>query len=407
MATLEELRIQLDEIDNQIVKLYEDRMEICKQVGEYKVHTGKKVLDKQREKNKLADVASKVTNDFNKKGIQELYEQLMSMSRKLQYRQLVSAGATGRLPFIELKELEKTTARVVYQGVEGAYGQAALKNYFGENNNYVNVHTFRDAMEALEDGVADYAVLPIENSTAGAVNEVYDLLVEFENYIIAETIIPITHTLSGLAGTELKDIKKRFNTHIVRGIKCYNNELYLFLSTLDVFKINILEGTEFIRVASGVGSACFYKEQLIYTTYNRENIYSINLKTLDKKKIETGKNFVYYSVLEVDDCLYYVASKKGEEPAIYCYSQKKKIYQLDQNIFKLEYVNNDSNRIFFECSRKGDKYSQTFVIVYDLKFSKKHTIAMPSDFNTVEFSIGDIIFYDSLESDILGWCKII
>lgn len=211
MATLDELRVQLDQIDNQIVKLYEERMAVCEQVGEYKVHAGKKVLDKQREKNKLADVASKVTNDFNKKGIQELYEQLMSMSRKLQYRQLVAAGATGRLPFIELKELEKESARVVYQGVEGAYGQAALKHYFGNNKNYVNVRTFRDAMEALEDGVADYAVLPIENSTAGAVNEVYDLLVEFENYIIAETIIPITHTLSGLAGTELKDIQRVYS----------------------------------------------------------------------------------------------------------------------------------------------------------------------------------------------------
>lgn len=211
MATLDELRVQLDQIDDQIVKLYEERMAVCEQVGEYKVHAGKKVLDKQREKNKLADVASKVTNDFNKKGIQELYEQLMSMSRKLQYRQLVAAGATGRLPFIELKELEKESARVVYQGVEGAYGQAALKHYFGNNKNYVNVRTFRDAMEALEDGVADYAVLPIENSTAGAVNEVYDLLVEFENYIIAETIIPITHTLSGLAGTELKDIQRVYS----------------------------------------------------------------------------------------------------------------------------------------------------------------------------------------------------
>ena len=211
MATLDELRVQLDQLDDQIVKLYEERMAVCEQVGEYKVHAGKKVLDKQREKNKLADVASKVTNDFNKKGIQELYEQLMSMSRKLQYRQLVAAGATGRLPFIELKELEKESARVVYQGVEGAYGQAALKHYFGNNKNYVNVRTFRDAMEALEDGVADYAVLPIENSTAGAVNEVYDLLVEFENYIIAETIIPITHTLSGLAGTELKDIQRVYS----------------------------------------------------------------------------------------------------------------------------------------------------------------------------------------------------
>lgn len=84
MATLEELRLQLDEIDDQLVKLYENRMQVCKEVGELKVNTGRKVFDKQREKEKLADVSGKVTGDFNKKGIQELFEQLMSMSRKLQ-----------------------------------------------------------------------------------------------------------------------------------------------------------------------------------------------------------------------------------------------------------------------------------------------------------------------------------
>ncbi len=211
MATLEELRVQLDKIDNEIVRLYEERMRVCGEVGEYKVKSGKKVLDRQREKNKLADVASKVSGDFNKKGIQELYTQLMSMSRKLQYQQLVEAGALGRLPFIEIESLEKEKARVVFQGVEGAYSQAAMQHYFGENCNGFHVRTFRDAMEAIEEGAADYAVLPIENSSAGAVNEMYDLLVEFENYIVAETIIPITHTLAGVPGTKLEDIQRVYS----------------------------------------------------------------------------------------------------------------------------------------------------------------------------------------------------
>ena len=88
MATLEELRNQLDEIDNRMAELYQMRMDVCQQVGEYKVKAGRKVFDRQREREKLADVASKVTGDFNKKGIQEVYQQLMSMSRKLQYQQL-------------------------------------------------------------------------------------------------------------------------------------------------------------------------------------------------------------------------------------------------------------------------------------------------------------------------------
>ena len=211
MASLEELRERLDEIDGQLVDLYEKRMKVCEEVGEYKVKAGRKVFDRQREKEKLADVASRVTGDFNKKGIQELYQQLMSMSRKLQYQQLVEAGALGRLPFIRIDNLDKKNARVVFQGTEGAYGQAAMQQFFGEDVNSFHVLTFRDAMEAIEEGAADYAVLPIENSTAGPVIEMYDLLDEFENYIVAETILPIVHTLSGLPGTKLSDIQRVYS----------------------------------------------------------------------------------------------------------------------------------------------------------------------------------------------------
>ena len=127
MTSLGELREALDKIDNEISELYEKRMEVCRKVGEYKVKSGKKVFDRQREKEKLADVMSKVEGDFNKKGIQELYQ------------------------------------------------------------------------------------LPIEKSTAGTVNEMYDLLDEFENYIVAETILPVVHTLSGLPGAKLSDIKKVYS----------------------------------------------------------------------------------------------------------------------------------------------------------------------------------------------------
>ena len=211
MDKLGELRHELDEIDDQIAALYQRRMEISREVGQFKVETGRKVFDRQREKDKLTDVASKVSGEFNKKGIQELYQQLMSMSRKLQYQQLVQAGALGRLPFIRIDDLDKQNARVVFQGTEGAYSQAAMQQFFGEDVNSFHVRTFREAMEAIEEGSADYAVLPIENSTAGPVIEMYDLLDEFENYIVAETILPIVHTLSGLPGAKLSDINRVYS----------------------------------------------------------------------------------------------------------------------------------------------------------------------------------------------------
>lgn len=211
MQTLEELRKQLDVIDDQITALYEERMEVCGHVAEYKIKNGRKVFDKKRENEKLNAVAEKVSTDFNKKGIRELFEQLMSMSRKLQYQKLVEEGALGRLPFIGLDRLDTEGARIVFQGVEGAYSQAAMEKYFGKEVKSFHVASFRDAMEAIEEGAADYAVLPIENSSAGAVDQVYDLLVEFENYIVGETVLPIEHMLAGLPGTALSKIERVYS----------------------------------------------------------------------------------------------------------------------------------------------------------------------------------------------------
>lgn len=200
------LRGQLDEIDAKIVDLYEDRMDVCRQVAEYKIETGKKVLDKAREAEKIRKVKSLTHNEFNSHGVEELFEQIMSMSRKLQYQLLTERGSIGKLPFIDVDEIDHK-ARVVFQGAEGAYSQMAMMQYFGEEVNSFHVDTFRDAMIALEEGSADFAVLPIENSTAGIVSEIYDLLVEYENYIIGEQIIRIEHCLMGVPGSTQEDIK--------------------------------------------------------------------------------------------------------------------------------------------------------------------------------------------------------
>ncbi len=202
-----ELRGKLDGIDEQIVKLYEERMEICSQVADYKIKTGKKVLDREREEEKLRKVCALTHNELNAHGVQELFEQIMSSSRKLQYSKLAKQGTGGKLPFIGVDKLDTESARVVFQGAEGAYSQMAMLQYFGSGVNSFHVDTFRDAMGAIEEGSADYAVLPIENSTAGIVNEIYDLLVEYENYIVGEQIIKIEHCLMGLPGTDMTQIK--------------------------------------------------------------------------------------------------------------------------------------------------------------------------------------------------------
>ena len=202
-----ELRNELDGIDKQIVELYEKRMNVCGQVAEYKIETGKRVFDKEREKQKLEAVRALTHNDFNAYGVTELFEQIMAMSRKLQYRLLAEHDSVGKLSFSKVDHFDTSKCRVVFQGAEGAYSQAAMIQYFGEGVNCFHVDTYRDAMLAIDEGSADFAVLPIENSSAGIVSEIYDLLVEFENYIVGEQIIPINHCLLGCAGTKISDIK--------------------------------------------------------------------------------------------------------------------------------------------------------------------------------------------------------
>ena len=203
---LGQLRERIDDIDKQIVSLYEERMDVSRQVAEYKIENGKKVFDKSREEAKLAGVRAMAHNDFNRHGIVELYEQIMAMSRKLQYQMLSENGQTGRPPFLPVDALDTGKVRVVFQGAEGAYSQAAMVRFFGEKIDSIHVDTFRDAMSAIDEGRADFAVLPIENSTAGVVSEIYDLLVEFEHYIVGEQIIRIELCLLGLPGTKLSQI---------------------------------------------------------------------------------------------------------------------------------------------------------------------------------------------------------
>ena len=202
-----QLRDQLDDIDEQIVHLYEKRMDICREVAEYNIENGKQVLDKEREKSKLQTLKAMASNDFYRHGVEELFEQIMSMSRKLQYQLLSKRGVIGRLPFMEVDSLKQASARVVFQGVEGANSEAAMRAYFGDQVNSFHVESFRDAMEAIEEGMADFAVLPIENSSAGIVSSIYDLLVEFENYIVGEQVMKIENCLMSVKGAKLSDIR--------------------------------------------------------------------------------------------------------------------------------------------------------------------------------------------------------
>ncbi len=206
MLDLLELRKEIDQIDSQVVELYEKRAKIVEDVARYKIETGKPVFDPEREKAMLKKLGEKTHSEFNCRGIQELYQQIISISRRRQYQLLSEHGAAVPLGFTQVEALKKDGVTVVFQGVEGAYSYAAMNAFFGQNIDSFHVDTWKDAMEAIRAGRADYAVLPIENSTAGIVQDNYDLLTKYDHYIVGEQIIPCQHALVGLPGASLSHI---------------------------------------------------------------------------------------------------------------------------------------------------------------------------------------------------------
>jgi chorismate mutase/prephenate dehydratase len=131
---------------------------------------------------------------------------MMTLSRRYQYQTIAGRVGGPDLGFHKVEKLETAGKRVVFQGLEGAYGHAAALQFFGKDADIHHVRRFEDMMVEIQEGKADFAVLPIENSTAGIVAGVYDLLQEYNNYIIAETYIKVEHALLGLPGTDLDKV---------------------------------------------------------------------------------------------------------------------------------------------------------------------------------------------------------
>ena len=211
MDELRKLRDEIDVTDQEIVRLFEKRMRLVEDVAQYKIRTGKKVLDPGREAEKLQTLGARASSDFNRTGVQEVFRQMMAISRKRQYQLLLEKGLQSIPSYTQCESFDYTGAKVVFQGVEGAYSFAAMKAFFDPSIKSTHVATWRESFEMVVDGRADYAVLPIENSTAGSVSDIYDLMINYPVSIIGEQIIPIDHVLMGLPGTVLSGIRKVYS----------------------------------------------------------------------------------------------------------------------------------------------------------------------------------------------------
>ncbi|MBB2183626.1 prephenate dehydratase [Lachnospiraceae bacterium MD1] len=209
MIDIQESREKIDIVDRQMVELFEQRMKLAMDIAEYKRSIGKPIYDAAREEQKLATLTALTEDEFNKKAIGDLFKQIMSMSRRLQYTLLDNIESLG---FTEVEQLPvRKDTTVAFFGENGSYTEQAMLEYFGDEVQGIPMKTFSEVMKAINEEKADYGVLPIENSSTGTLADVFDLLSEYDNYIIGEHLVKIEHNLWGVPGSAISDIKKVFS----------------------------------------------------------------------------------------------------------------------------------------------------------------------------------------------------
>lgn len=205
-------RKEIDTVDKQIVELLEKRMELALEVAKYKISTGKPIYDRQRELEKLEKLGAMASSEFNAKSIQEIFLQIMSVSRRYQYQVIGDQDEKIDKMFTPVDHLNITKdTKVVYAGVPGAFAEAAMVAYFGEAIHGDCVKDFKDVARLVAEGEADYGVLPIENSSAGFVNGIYDLLDRYQLSIVGEQKVLVNQCLLGIPGTDLSKVKTVFS----------------------------------------------------------------------------------------------------------------------------------------------------------------------------------------------------
>lgn len=209
---LSDYRAQIDQIDEELVRLISERMDVTAGVAAYKKEHGLPVLDAKREREKLLKIAGMTAEDYRQYTV-SLFDLLMELSRSNQTRLL---GAAGSLPGKIEKALEATeklfpaSATVACQGVEGAYSQLACSRLFKLPDVFY-FSTFDAVFSAIEKGLCRYGVIPLENSTAGSVNAVYDLMTKHNFRIVRSVRLKVDHNLLVKPGTNLEDITEIYS----------------------------------------------------------------------------------------------------------------------------------------------------------------------------------------------------
>lgn len=205
-AELPLLRAEIEQTDRQIIKLFHQRMELAASVARHKIASGRPVYDERREEELVRNAVNQ--SDSNQKmRIETLLRSLMRLSRGVQYELILDADNQSPRELEECGSADLTDEklRIVCQGTAGAYSLLASRLLF-PGLACEKTRTFGDACGRVSDKLADVAVLPLENSTAGTVNDVYDLLLSHRLYIWRSISLPVRHHLLAIPEARLNDI---------------------------------------------------------------------------------------------------------------------------------------------------------------------------------------------------------
>lgn len=206
--SLDEIRLRLNELDDELLKLLSERRKMSIEVAKSKVQTSKPVRDASREQQLLVKLinAGRDKYELDAQYITKLFHTIIEDSVLLQqsYLQNLANPELSRKPL----------ARVAFLGSKGSYSHLASREYFSRKNTELielNCEHFKEVTQTVESGHADYGVLPIENTSSGSINEVYDLLQHTTLYIVGEMTLPIEHCLVATSDIRLEEIKTLYS----------------------------------------------------------------------------------------------------------------------------------------------------------------------------------------------------
>jgi len=235
---LDDLRVEIDDIDENIVDLLAKRMKVSGKIAEAKKDENLPILDRTREREKLMELAKKAEPEMEAY-TRILYSLLFDMSKEYQQKKTKKAGCfyeSFKNALANTPEAFPKNETIACQGIEGAYAQMASDKFF-DVPCILYMKNFEGVFAAIENGLCKYGVLPLENSTAGSVNKIYDLMMKYNFHIARCARIKIDHNLLVNEGTKSEDIKE-IVSHEQAFLQCSD-----YLKSFKNIKITICENT--------------------------------------------------------------------------------------------------------------------------------------------------------------------